>query len=253
MSKKYIFSTLVLAAFLLLSNLSFGQAKYNFEIGFSYCMATAEYKTSTRYFNDVTSEYFDSTHKETIKSKGGFGGMLGHHFPLIKMGEYSSISMSISYMYDALLWEPATTNTYNNGQGGTTTNVELTSATIKMGLPIGVDYKFGCDAVSDKSRKLTASFGAGIYPALLLTAFYDQADAGFKLQPYIKGEIGIFAGICMKLRGTYTFGKVNYIDYSNNSDYYGSSTVLKGKSAFTVSLIFEPLSFKWKRNEWWGN
>jgi len=249
---KNIFSGLIFSALIISGTSAHSQAKYNFEVGFSYCMASAEYKTRSSFFNEFTGTFSDSVKTERITSKGGFGGMLGYHFPLIRMGDYSSMSMSISYMYDALFWEPAGTTTTYDGRGGYTVSPTVTSGTIKMGLPIGVDYKFGCDAVSDKSRKLCGTFGAGVFPSLLMTSFKEDAGMGFRAQPYLKGEIGIMAGICVKLRGTFTFGKLKYIDYTYGSDTYSSSTSLTGKSAFTLSLIFMPMSFKWKKDEWWG-
>jgi hypothetical protein len=249
---KNILSGLIFIALMISGTISHSQAKYNFEVGFSYCMASAEYKTRSSFFNANTGVFTDSAKSEKITSKGGFGGLIGHHFPIIRMGDYSSVSISISYMYDALFWEPAGTTTTYDGQGTYTISPSVTSGTIKMGLPIGVDYKFGCDAVSDKSRKLCGTFGAGVYPSLLMTAFKDDAEMGFRTQPYLKGEIGIMAGICVKLRGTFTFGKLKYIDYSSDYDNYKSSTSLTGKSSLTLSLIFMPMSFKWKKNEWWG-
>ena len=248
MSRKSIFPTLTLAAFLLLSNFSYGQAKYNFEIGVSYTMATAEYKTTSKYFNYVTNEQADSVLKETIKTKAGIGGLLGHHFRLIKMGNFSSISMSINFMYDILIWEQA--SSYKDGYNNTASAYE--TATVRMGLPIGIDYKLGCDAVGDRSKRLTGSFGAGVFPEMLLTSYLDQGKSSFKVQPYIKGEVGIFLGICMKLRGTYTMGKVNYVDYSSDKGYWNTNAILKGKSSFTISLVLMPASLKWKKDEWWN-
>lgn len=229
--------------------MTYAQAKYNSEIGISYCMANAEYKKTTRYFNENTGLYYDSLHTERIQSKGGFGGVLGHHFPIIKMGDYSAMSVSISFMYDALLWE---SNAFSYSYNSSTNEDYSTSGTVRMSLPVGVDYKFGCDAVADKSRRFTASLGAGVFPSLSGTVFRDEANGNFKVSPYLKGEIGIFAGICMKLRGMLTFGNVKYIDYNYDNWSYNTSSSLTGKSTFTLSLIFMPASFKWKKDEWWG-
>lgn len=246
---KSILSGLLLAAAVFSGNLARSQAKYNMEVGFSYCMGSAEYKTQNSFFNEAIGLFTDSTSTEKIKSKGGFGGLVGFHFPLVKMGDYSSISFSVSYMYDALLWE---SNSFSYSGNSRTGNTSSGSGTIRMGLPVGVDYKFGCDAVSDKSKRLCAGFGAGLYPSMSLTSFRDEANGNFRLLPYLKGEVGVFGGICMKLRGTLTFGNIDYIDYGFKSDSYNSSTSLKGKSTFTLSLVFMPMSFKWGRNEWWG-
>lgn len=246
---KSILSGLLFVTTILSATIANSQAKYNIEVGFSYCMANAEYKTRNSFFNEGIGLFSDSSNTEKIKSKGGFGGLIGFHFPIVKMGDYSSISFSASYMYDALLWESNGFSYSSNSRTGTTSSG---SGTIRMGLPVGVDYKFGCDAVSDKSKRLCTSFGAGLYPSISLTTFRDESNGNFRMLPYLKGEVGVFGGICIKLRGTLTFGNINYIDYAYASDNYNSSTSLKGRSTFTLSLVFMPLSYKWGRNEWWG-
>ncbi len=212
-------------------------------------MASAEFRSYTRTINYNTGDVKDTGFNEHIKAKGGFGVIIGNSFRLAKMGDFSCLALDVDFMYNSVFWESGGFSYSSNSQTGTTSSG---SGTVSIAMPIGISYKYGCDAAADKSKRFCASVGAGINPTLAGTVFRDQANGNFRMLSYLKGEVGIFAGICMKLRGTLSFGKLDYIDYSNNFEGQRSETSLKGKSAFTLSLIFMPMSFKWGRVDWFG-
>lgn len=217
------------------------------EIGYSYCMTSATYTYHATTFDQSTISLIDTTYREKIRTKGGFGGMIGNYFPVTSLGDKGALAISLSYMYNALFWE-GTSFSYSTGTEGTTSTG---SGTVEMALPVGVDYKFGCDALLDKSKRFCYTLGAGVYPSLTATVFRDYTGAGFKMLPYLKGEVGIFAGICFKLRATYAFGNIKYISYDESYGNVQSQTTLKGKSAFSLSLILMPFSWKWEKQDWW--
>jgi len=217
------------------------------EIGYSFCMTAATYTYHATTFDESTISLIDTTYREKIRTKGGFGATVGTYFPVAPIGEKGSLAISLSYLYNALLWE-GTSFSYSTGSEGTTSSG---SGTIEMALPVGLDYKFGCDALLDKSKRFCYSVGVGAYPSLTATVYKDEAGAGFHVLPYLKGEVGIFAGICMKVRATYAFGNIKYISYNDSYGNVQSETSLKGKSALTLSLILMPFSWKWEKQDWW--
>src|ERR1044072_2834641 len=88
-------------------------------------------------------------------------------------------------------------------------------ATVQMALPIGLDLKFGADALMVKDMHFCATIGAGAYPSYSLTSITDAPvtiDPVFSVAPYIKAEIGVNAGICMKVRALYAIGDLTYMD-----------------------------------------
>lgn len=218
------------------------------EIGYSFCMSSANYTFHATTFNENTVSLVDTLYREKIRTKGGFGATVGTYFPVAPLGEKGCMAISLAYMYNALLWEGSSFSYSSNSQTGTTSSG---SGTVEMALPVGVDYKFGCDALLDKSKRFCYTLGAGVYPSLTATVYKDYAGAGFHVLPYLKGEVGIFAGICMKVRATYAFGNIKYINFNENYGNGQSETTLKGKSALTLSLILMPFSWKWERQDWW--
>lgn len=218
------------------------------EIGYSFCMTAATYTYHATTFDESTISLVDTTYREKIRTKGGFGATVGTYFPIAPIGDKGALAISLSFMYNALLWEGSSFSYESNSETGTTSSG---SGTVEMALPVGVDYKFGCDALLDKSKRFCYTVGAGAYPSLTATVYKDNAGAGFHVLPYLKAEVGVFAGICMKVRATYAFGTLKYINYNEDYGNVQSQTSLKGKSALTLSLILMPFSWKWEKQDWW--
>ena len=219
-----------------------------FEIGYSFCLSSANYQYSARTFNDNTFQVSDTVHNEKIPSKGGFGFMVGTYFPIAHIGNNGRLAISTTFMYNGLLWESGSFSYSSNSQTGTTSEG---SGTIDVALPIGLDYKFGCDAIQDKSKRFWYTLGAGIYPSYTMTGYKGQNGTASHMLPYLKGEVGFFAGICFKVRATYTFGNIKYLNFDETYGNTTSSTSLSAKSGLSLSVILMPMSWKWGRREWW--
>lgn len=255
-----LLSALIIA--LLLANYSFARMPkglMRFQIGYSFPFSTATFKQHSLIYDDYGDNNIDTTFSKDAKSKGGFGVTLGTYIPIVHLTDKSSLNLDIDFMYNLLVWDAnainydgydATTNGYVY-----TTNYTITAATVQMGLPVGVSYKFGGESSLDRGDKLSLSIGTGVYPSLNATVFEDYAGAKFKLQPYLKAELGFFAGVNFKVRALYAFGKLEYINY--NSGYsgdtyaYDDAAALTGKSSFLLSVMVMPLSFGWSKSAWW--
>jgi hypothetical protein len=229
----------------------------NTEIGYSYCIASAEFKYRENSFNEGTGKLTDTGFTERLVSKSGFGAFGGYYWPVAKMTDMSRIALGLSYMYNFYLWDGeifsyASNGSYNSRTGATTTNTSVGSGTVEMALPIGADYKYGCDALKDKSQRFCASFGAGIYPSASVTVFKDNGGFAFRARPYVRAEIGFFAGICFKVRATHIVGRSNYINYESSEPGYETSTKFQSTGTTAISLVIMPFSWKWNKAEWWG-
>jgi hypothetical protein len=132
----------------------------------------------------------------------------------------------------------------------------ISGMSMQVGLPVGGDFKFGCDAMLDKAHRFCSTIGAGVMPSAAVTADFDNAGFGLGVTPYVKLEAGIMAGICMKLRVVATFGRMPFYDANTDlsgfEDYAKTSATLIGKQSVTASLIFMPFSWGWKKAGWWN-
>jgi hypothetical protein len=224
------------------------------DFGYSYSSMSATYNGVNQVYNPTTNKYKDSTVKKTIMSTGGIGGSASTFIPCRQLGEKSMLAISIGYNYNAYQWG----NVYNvllTGDGASlaTTN-DFSGLTVQLGAPISLDVKFGNEAFIRKNERFCATVGAGAYTSFSGTAFKDDIGTGFGVQPFLKGEMGVLGGIVFKIRAVYAFGNFDLIDQSSSlSTKAGepSKFTLTSNSSFTLSLVFDPFAWNWKKEGWW--
>jgi hypothetical protein len=259
--------TYLLVALFIVPLASFAQPRLpkglqRYQVGYSFPMTKATYKVHNYYFNEalVTGPQLDTTFSTEIKTVGGFGVTVGTHFPVVKLGEKSILAITLDYMYNFMLWD-GKTRSFSGFDDSLNTftydyDFPINGVTGHMALPIGVDFKYGGEATLDRSNRFSMAFGTGLYPSFNATVFDFDAGAVFKMQPFLKGEVGIHAGITFKVRALYTFGKINYINWSSDPIYgigftQENGASLTSKSQLTLSLILMPFSWAWDKGAWW--
>ena len=100
---KFNLKTLGLILLVSLPISSFAQSKgvQRFQIGYSFPMTKAVYTeralTQTGLDDDEVSK--------TVRTKGGFGITLGHFFPVAKIGQKSSLNISLDFLYNLMVWD----------------------------------------------------------------------------------------------------------------------------------------------------
>lgn len=218
----------------------------NLEVGYSYCSAAAEFKYYANSFNENTGIATDTSFTQRLTSKSGFGAFGGYFFRVGRVGYKTRLAIDLTYMYNAYLWDGGTFAYSSNSRTGTTESVG--SGTIELALPVGASFKYGSDALMDKSERLCYSFGAGVYPSMDLTVYREVGGFNFHVRPYIKAEAGIFAGICMKLRATYIMGNIDYISFGRDNPGDIEHTTFTSKGTTVLSLVLMPFSWKFGRS-----
>jgi len=229
-----------------------------FEVGYSYPKAWADYKREDAVVNPFTGQTQHTSYSTRTASTFSFGATIGTYFPVARLGSKSSFAISVSLVEAMYSWDyPVTAFNGFDDEGGIvySSDFGFSGMTMHMALPVGADFKFGCDALSDKAIRFCTTLGAGVYPSGSMTADFDNAGFGYGVTPFVKAEVGIMAGICMKLRVMATIGNMPFYDgKSNLSGWTNAATTssLTGKQSVTVSLIFMPFSWGWKQTGWWN-
>jgi hypothetical protein len=236
--KKIAGTILCSAAFM--SSYAIGNTAKRSEIGYSIPSIKADY----------TLILLDTTISEKVQTKGGFGIIFGNSINLAKFGDNGALQIGIDGMFDILVWDLSPVNQTYSGYSGYSTEYEITGGTMRFGVPISADFKFGAEATLNKKKRGIFTFGAGFAPTAALTAYETDADAKIKIQPFVKAELGIVAGIGFKLRMQYNLGKFDYIRLNPETEYNLGSAGLRGTSAVTFSLVLMPFGFAWKNYEW---
>lgn len=262
-------STLLVAAFFLMQ-LDAQAFFYNFpgflkryEMGYNYSIATARYKSTESIVEPNTGKVFNSVQDKMVTSKLGYGGFVGTSIPLKQTGQSTALHLGIGFNYNIYMWDyevPMFDNFYYDESGNPIgTNYSKTfgisSMTAHMALPISADFKFGAEATLDRSKRWTGTLGLGVYPNGNLTMDFNDVGYGFGVSPFAKAEIGIKAGIIMKLRATYIYGNIPY--FSTQANMFGISEMtakseLIGQHNINFSFIIMPFSWTWDMGGWWN-
>jgi hypothetical protein len=256
----------VVAIMLLTSNVSRAQLWFlrevpewltRYEIGYSYPMAWADYSRADEFINPVTGKTQTSSLKIRTRSSSGFGLNVGTYFPVKRVGLNSVLAISVGLTEAAYTWSYPVSVADGFDESGNmryaSSDDGFSGVSVQIGVPIGADLKFGCDAFSYKEMRFCGTVGAGILPAGAVTADYDNAGLGFGMTPYLKLEGGVMAGICMKLRVMVSMGKMPFYDDKHSlSDWEEVTTrsSLIGRQSVTASLILMPFSWRWQNRGW---
>ena len=206
-----------------------------FQLGYSFLSNTAE----------LSNTSFPETYE--MKTNAAWGFTAGTFIPIKRMGGASSLNLGIDYMYNMMTWKSTLSTQFGD--------LLFDGATVQMALPIGLDFKFGADALQVKTYRFCGTLGAGAYPSYALSTVTGSPisiDPVFAFAPYVKAEVGIYAGICMKVRALYAIGDLEYMSAKETADNSSPTTKLTGKSNLAISLLIMPFSYKWQEEDWWN-
>ncbi|MBN9481816.1 MAG: hypothetical protein BGO70_14710 [Bacteroidetes bacterium 43-93] len=250
--KSLVAIAVLLSAFSFTSNAQFRLPKViqRYEMGYSFVTASADYDGQRRSYTSADGGTItDEPFKTTVQTKAAYGFMIGTYFPIAHLGRASCLAVDVN-LIDNILWWKNIGNDLFSAVG-----FNFSGVTGQIGVPVGLDFKFGCDATTSKNQRMCASLGAGVLPAYYVTAFDDNVGLNSAVSPYIKAEAGIRAGICFKIRMMYSFGNVPLITQDGgikgNFNDVVSSFKLTGKSNVNFSLILMPFAWNWKTEGWW--
>ncbi len=219
------------------------------QLGYSIVMNSAEYEVKQKITDPSFSK--DTTYKYDMKTTASFGYTIGTYVPVTRLGRKSKLVWGVDFMYNMMLWD-SKLRMYD--AGGNFYDAPFSGATLQMALPTGLDFKFGCDALNVKNIRFCTTLGAGAFPSYSFTTLDQMSsiDPQFGIAPYAKFEVGVFAGICVKLRAMYTVGNLSYMDERVKNSVSDTRSTLTGTSNLTLSLLVMPFSWSWSREEWWN-
>lgn len=178
-------------------------------------------------------------------------GSAAVYFPITYTGKNTMLALNTGIYFTGSIWQLGNTSLNES----TVTTYE--TAEVFYGFPVGVDFIYGGEATFNKVDKVTLRGGAGVMPYFAVGGLPDNSlnYAKFGIKPYIKGEIGFFAGVEWKLRGMIEMGTRTAYDYKvgdyylQDSDYYYSMN-FKLQPRYTVGFSVFPFSFGWENDKW---
>lgn len=182
------------------------------------------------------------------RAASGYGGV---YFPLTYLSANSILALNTGLYATASVWDLGNTSLDAN----TITTYE--SKDMFLGVPIGLDFIYGGEATLNKIDKVTLRAGAGLMPYFAAGQLADGSQNYGKLgfKPYVKAELGFFAGVEWKLKGMVIAGSRTIYDYNSgdynlqDSDYYYAMN-FKIRPTYTIGIAVFPFSFGWESDKW---
>lgn len=254
-------------AFLTLPFRSHGQYLFQVEPFFNYFGYAGRYELCGNYvmpqatFTGVTPVYGgnswrgDSTAKRSVTGMG-YGGSIGLSIPVKATGHISCFAAHVELMGNMYAWQDLNQHLGLDGTY-TSASTSLTATTIQVGLPIGIEWKAGNDAILTKRLGFGTSLGVGVIPQLNMTSLDNASNINsvmaFGCTPYAKVEGAFWVGMCVKLRAMYSMGNIDlfHTDLTVPKLTDGQFT-LTSNSNIMVSLVLMIFSPGWDETDWWN-
>ena len=262
----FIKKPVLLIALVLLGSSMTGRAQYLYQLDpfFSYFRDMGRYEIGIHYQVISSGEFagtvpigpygsgqgdVDVTHAIALPNLGGY---IGTSIPFKATGHISLWAFDIGLNLNMPTWPGL-----NMQSDYTAPTPLLTASTMQIGLPVGVEWKVGCDAIESRRLGLGASFGAGFIPQVSITSLANDplqhTGYAFNCAPYLKAEVAENFLICTKFRFMYTIGDVNLLEVNHaipgKTD--GPFKIIS-QSNFYLSWIIMPFSGRWRETRWWN-
>ncbi len=176
-----------------------------------------------------------------INSTCTYSMNIGYSVPLLKLNRRSCLALESNVSLDFYHWNSGTIRYSEN------TTVFDSAYSLNFNVPVGLVYQFGGEV--DKLTNFIFNVGAGAALTVANSKFI-ASDSRVACRPYVMAEVGVFAGVPIKLRATAYLGNLKLIDKPTASLYeadaaYGNidgnlDVKVTGHTAFNISLIFMP-------------
>lgn len=250
---------------LLLTSATLSKAQYGFEAyklpaailriqtGYSVASTTSQFDGVMRIFdvNNTGLVLKDTSWSKNLSSSSTLGFTIGTYMPIQRLGKVSMLAIAANINYNVFKWENVANELY------TGTPYSISGSTKQIAVPLSLDLKFGCDATLSKNNRFCATIGGGFQSAFFYTEMERSSNSTAGVNPFVKAEVGLLAGLCMKFQAKYEFGLIENFELISkyNTDVedlnLAGSFSMSGEPAFTFSVILMPFSWAWQEHGWW--
>jgi hypothetical protein len=198
--------------------------------------------------NTVTNTVLSTTLEKSIKLKPNWTVYLGSYFPITIVSDNSMLVVNTELMAGMAHLG------YDSVQFLDPINYVKTAEAYRVGMLLSVEYRLGGDVTLNKNEGVMFTVGGGFNPSIVSSTDYDII-VPYKLVPFIKAELGFFAGMAVKLRGIMYFGSSVYASdeaYDINQTVVTDhlKTYMSGSNGFDLALVIMPFSVRWNSDKW---
>ncbi len=123
----------------------------------------------------------------------------------------------------------------------------------QVGIPLTVEYKWGCDVDFDPRVGGCFAVGGGAIPTFSQAYYGDVSDRTVRVAPYLYASAGFYAAGCWKIRASYIPGAFPIM--TSAAKMHDGTTVntldVQGRAIMTVGLSRMLRSGDWRRAHAW--
>ena len=130
---------------------------------------------------------------------------------------------------------------------------EYDMSSFQMGFPLCLDYKYGGEAVYNKSQKTSFTLGVGVAPILYANVFGNYSNTRADIRPFLRAEVGIFAGIEWRLTGSVLAGNSHIMNFKPDGRGplgHQATVSVHSTPTYSISLSLMPFSYDWESFGW---
>ncbi len=193
-----------------------------------------------------TGAYMDTSLQVPLRTKPSFALYIGSYFPVTTIGENGMIVVNTELM-------AAVANlTYDSISFLGSRDYAAEFSTYKFGALLSLEYRVGGDVTLSKGDGTMFTLAAGLNPCGVTSGDYNKIPP-YKIIPFIKAELGFFAGMAVKVRGIMYFGNSGYEKNRTwnltNTEGVGDylETYIAGSNGAELGLVIMPFSVMWNR------
>ncbi|MFT4062960.1 MAG: hypothetical protein QM642_11460 [Edaphocola sp.] len=224
---------------------------HRYEVGYGQSFGGGNVSITNRYYDQSNYNQIGGKSRTTTFRYMSPSGYANIHIPMSYLSRKTILSASVGVFTQVNIFELGNTSLDEN----TTTSYDMGDAMV--GLPLGIDVIWGGEATTDKADRVTLRAGAGVMPFLAFGSLASGEQQYVKLnaRPYLKAEIGFFAGVEWKLRGSLIAGSrtiydEKYGDYNLQTESYYSTFQMKITPIYNIGFTVFPFSFGWENSRW---
>ncbi len=162
------------------------------------------------WMTDPTAAPLDAKVTTTRMSSCTVSFNLGFSVPIVKMTSNTQLAIEALAGVEFYHWNVGTIAYGNN------TTAFDSAYTQNFNVPVSLNYVIGGEV--DGHSPLTCTFGAGAAFSMT-TSKYINSDTRIAYRPFVMAELGVLAGIPIKLRATAYMGSIKLIDQPTGSLY----------------------------------
>lgn len=192
--------------------------------------------------HDTLGRKITDTVTRKYRSRDNYVFYVGTFFPITLITDNSMLALNTEAMFSMARLD------YDSVEFAPKVVYKKNERIVTGGLQLSLDFKWGGDVPLERNSTMF-TLGGGL-SFMRFDAMPDPKGLPFRTIPFVKADVGFYAGLAFKIRGMVYFGQEEFRDktYTDaiNSDRLHVN--VSGNYGFNLALLILPFSTGWEGN-----